>query len=147
MRVVHSFYMMTSQENNENQSEQLSGLAIARLMVDAASDRKAQDIILMDVRQISSLTDYFVICTASVERQIRAVGDGVEAALHSVGEAPYKREGTAADGWVLLDYGDVILHIFSPDQRDYYKLESLWDQATGCGARSVSCGTDREPFQ
>src|SRR5579862_4984976 len=103
----------------------LSAVETARLMVDAATDKKAQDILLLDVRKISSLTDYFVICTASVERQIRAVMEGVEEALDAVNVPPYKREGTPADGWVLLDYGDVIMHIFSPDQRAFYKLEAL----------------------
>lgn len=128
-RMVQSQDMMTSQEHNRNSQSQLSGLDTARKMVDAASDRKAQDIILLDVRKISSLADYFVICTASVERQIRSVADGVEEVLDPAGVSPYKREGTPADGWLLLDYGDVIMHIFSPAQRDYYKLEALWEHA------------------
>jgi ribosome-associated protein len=107
----------------------LSAIETARIMVDAATDRKAQDILLLDVRKISSLADYFVMCTASVDRQIRAVMEAVEEALDAVNVPPYKREGTPADGWVLLDYGDVIMHIFSPDQRGFYRLEALWDQA------------------
>jgi ribosome-associated protein len=98
-------------------------------MVDAASDKKAQDIILLDVRKVSSLADYFVICSANVDRQIRAVAEAVEEALDAVNVPPYKREGTPADGWVLLDYGDVIMHIFSTEQRDFYRLEQLWEQA------------------
>lgn len=107
----------------------LSALETARRMVDAASDKKATDIILLDVRKLSSLADYFVICSAAVERQIRAVAEGVEEALDAVNVPPYKREGTPADGWVLLDYGDVILHIFSSEQRSFYRLEQLWEQA------------------
>jgi ribosome-associated protein len=98
-------------------------------MVDAATDKKAQDIILLDVRKVSSLADYFVICSATVDRQIRAVAEAVEEALDAVNVPPYKREGTPADGWVLLDYGDVILHIFSTEQRGFYRLEQLWEQA------------------
>src|SRR5579875_291654 len=116
--------MMNSPENTSPQVQlQLSGLDTARVMVDAASDRKAQDIVLLDVRKLSSLTDYFVICTASVERQIRAVGEAVEEALDAREIFPYKREGQPSDGWVLLDYGDVIMHIFSPAQRAFYRLE------------------------
>jgi len=107
----------------------LSALDSARLMVDAATDKKAQDVVLLDVRHISSLADYFVICTAAVERQLRAVAEGIEEALDAVNVPPYKREGTPADGWVLLDYSDVIVHIFTPDQREFYRLEALYEQA------------------
>ena len=98
-------------------------------MVDAASDKKAQDIVLLDVRHISSLADYFVICSAAVERQVRAIADGVEEALDAVDVPPYKREGNPSDGWVLMDYGDVIIHIMSEEQRGFYRLEQLWEQA------------------
>jgi ribosome-associated protein len=101
----------------------------ARLMVDAAADKKAQDIVLFDVKDISSLADYFIVCSAQVERQIRAIAEGIEEALDAVDVPPYRREGTPADGWVLLDYGDVIVHIFSSEQRDYYRLEQLWENA------------------
>jgi len=107
----------------------LSALDSARLMVDAAADKKAQDIVLLDVRAFSSLADYFIVCSAPVERQIRAIAEGIEEALDAVQVPPYRREGTPADGWVLLDYGDVIVHILSTEQRDYYKLEQLWEQA------------------
>jgi len=107
----------------------VSALDSARLMVDAATDKKAQDVVLLDVRHISSLADYFVICTAAVERQLRAVAEGIEEALDAVNVPPYKREGTPADGWVLLDYSDVIVHIFTPDQREFYRLEALYEQA------------------
>jgi ribosome-associated protein len=113
----------------ESKTPVLSALETARKMVDAASDKKAQDIVLFDVRTISSLADYFVICSASVERQIRAVAEGVEEALDAVDVPPYKREGAPADGWVLLDYGDVIMHIMTADQRSFYRLEQLWEQA------------------
>jgi ribosome-associated protein len=98
-------------------------------MVDAAADKKAQDIVLFDVKDISSLADYFIVCSAQVERQIRAIAEGIEEALDAVDVPPYRREGTPADGWVLLDYGDVIVHIFSSEQRDYYRLEQLWENA------------------
>lgn len=126
--MVHFKAMMTP-EQQAALAPTLSALDTARMMVDAASDRKAQDIVLLDVRKISSLADYFVICSAAVERQIRSVAEAVEEVLDAVQVPPYKREGTPGDGWLLLDYGDVIMHIFSPDQRDFYRLEALWDQA------------------
>jgi ribosome-associated protein len=107
----------------------LTALDTARRMVDAASDKKAQDIVLLDVRKISSLADYFVICSASVERQIRAIAEAVEESLDAVDIPPYKREGSPADGWVLLDYGDVIMHVMSTEQRGFYRLDQLWEQA------------------
>jgi ribosome-associated protein len=108
---------------------EMSAIDSARLMVDAAADKKAQDIVLFDVKDISSLADYFIVCSAQVERQIRAIAEGIEDALDAVDVPPYRREGTPADGWVLLDYGDVIVHIFSSEQRDYYRLEQLWENA------------------
>ena len=122
--------MMTPEKQpTERTVSTLSALETARLMVDAASDKKAQDIILLDVRKISSLADYFVICSAAVERQIRAVAEGVEEALDAHNTPPFRREGTPDDGWVLLDYGDVIMHILNVEQRNFYKLEQLWESA------------------
>lgn len=103
-------------------------LGVAHLIVDAASDKKAQDILLLDVRGVASFADYFVICSGTSERQIRAIGDGIDEALSDRGVEPYKREGTPADGWVLLDYSDVVVHIFAPEQRNFYGLEKLWSR-------------------
>jgi ribosome-associated protein len=113
----------------ESKAPVLSSLETARKMVDVASDKKAQDVVLLDVRKISSLADYFVVCSAAVDRQVRAIAEGVEEALDAVDVPPYKREGTPADGWVLLDYGDVIMHIMTADQRAYYRLEQVWEHA------------------
>jgi ribosome-associated protein len=103
-------------------------LSVAHLIVDAASDKKAQDILLLDVRGVASFADYFVICSGTSERQIRAIADGIDEALSDHGVEPYKREGTPADGWVLLDYSDVVVHIFAPEQRNFYGLEKLWSR-------------------
>lgn len=107
----------------------LSALETARTIVDAASDKKAQDIVLLDVRTLSSLADYFVICSAPVDRQLRAIAEAVEEALDKANTPIYRREGSPTDGWLLLDYGDVIAHIMSTEQRNYYRLEQLWEQA------------------
>jgi len=103
-------------------------LDVAHMAVDAASDKKAQDILLLDVSEVAGFTDYFVICSGTSERQIRAVADGIDEALAERGVEPYKREGTPADGWVLLDYSDVVVHIFAPEQRAFYSLEKLWER-------------------
>jgi len=103
-------------------------LDVAHMAVDAASDKKALDILLLDVRDVAGFTDYFVICSGGSERQIRAIADGIDEALADRGVEPYKREGTPADGWVLLDYSDVVVHIFAPEQRSFYSLEKLWER-------------------
>ncbi len=103
-------------------------LATAHLAVDAASDKKAQDILLLDVSNVAGFTDYFVICSGSSERQIRAIIDGIEEALARRGIQAYKREGKPLDGWVLLDYSDVVIHVFAPEQRSFYGLERLWER-------------------
>ena len=103
-------------------------LTTAHFIVDAASDKKAHDILLLDVRGVASFTDYFVICSGTSERQMRAIADGIDEALSERGIEPYSREGRPADGWVLLDYSDVIVHIFAPEQRAFYGLERLWER-------------------
>ena len=84
---------------------------------------------MLDVRQVCSFVDYFVICTAEADRQIRAIYDEVEHALKKEGVSPHHHEGTVDSGWLLLDYGDVIVHIFSTFEREYYELDKLWEEA------------------
>ena len=109
---------------------ELDPLVLAHKIVDVASDRQASDIVLLDLRQLSPLTDYFVIASGSSERQLEALDrnivDEVFAALRV---RPRQREGTAVSGWVLLDYGDVVVHLFGLAEREYYRLEEWWAQA------------------
>jgi ribosome-associated protein len=106
-------------------------LGLARRVVDLASDKQASDIVLLDIRGISLIADYFVICTAGSERQASAIlkelGDRL---LDEFRRKPLHTEGKADSGWVLLDFGDVIVHVFSPEQRAFYNLEELWAAAT-----------------
>ncbi len=102
---------------------------MARRAVEAAGDKLASDIILLDTREVSSFTDYFVICSGGVERQIRAIYDEVAHALKKEGVVPHHHEGTVESGWLLLDYGDVIVHIFDRTERENYQLERLWEDA------------------
>ncbi len=85
---------------------------------------------MLDIRSVASFADYFVIASAGTTRQMDAVLDAVEKALAADKVKPMGREGNSGSGWVLLDYGDVILHLFAPEERAYYDLEGLWHTAT-----------------
>lgn len=95
----------------------------------AAEDKKAAAIRVLDIREVSSFTDYFVICTGSNARQIQAIADSVALTLKELGELPISREGYDKAEWILLDYGDFLVHVFSQTARDYYDLERLWKNA------------------
>ena len=81
---------------------------------------------LLDLHDVTSMADYFVICTASTDRQMKAVIDGIEEELRAEGVRPVHVEGENGSGWTLVDFGDVVCHVFKPTERDYYKLEELW---------------------
>lgn len=102
---------------------------IARAAVDAAANKKADDILLLDLREVTSMADYFVICSASTDRQIKAVVEGIEQELREDGVRPVHVEGAQGSGWVLVDYGDVVCHVLKPEEREYYRLEELWQGA------------------
>ena len=92
-------------------------------------DGLGEDIVLLDVREVSPFADFFVICSGNSERQLRALVDGVRATTKSeLGVLPHHVEGKPVSGWVLLDYVDVIVHIFTPELRVYYDLEGLWHE-------------------
>ena len=97
--------------------------------MDVASDKQASNIVLLDVRDICSFADYFVICAGDSERQIRTIHDDIELTLKKQGVLPHHHEGTLDSGWLLLDYGDVIMHIFGAAEREYYRLDDLWHDA------------------
>ena len=102
---------------------------LARTAVDAASDKKASDVIMLDIREVSTFADYFVICSGNNTRQIQAIAEAIDEKLREQGATLLHREGEAETGWVLLDFGDVIVHIFGPKEREYYRLERLWSAA------------------
>ncbi len=107
----------------------LEGIEIARRAVDAASDKQASNVTLLDVRGICGFADYFIICAGENQRQMRAIYDEIEKRLKEEGVRPHHREGAFDSGWLLLDYGDVIVHIFSTEEREFYKLDELWNEA------------------
>ncbi len=104
-------------------------MEVAQFIVDVAADRLAEDILLLDLRSLAPFADYFVIMSAESSRQIEALEEDLTQALKDSGVIRHRREGTPSSGWVLLDFSDVIVHIFSPEEREFYDLERLWQRA------------------
>ena len=95
----------------------------------AALDRKAGDMVVLDLTKASAFTDFFVICTATNRRQAQAIADGVQEALRKKGAKPALVEGYEKGDWILIDYFDFIVHVFLPSAREFYSLERLWGDA------------------
>ena len=104
-------------------------LDVARRIVELAEDKKAADIVLLDLTGLTTLADAFVICSGGSERQIQAIADGVIEGMRAEKIRPIGREGTAVSHWILVDFGDVVVHVFTPPERDYYSLEKRWSEA------------------
>jgi ribosome-associated protein len=97
--------------------------------VDLISDVKGENIVLLDIHDITTIADYFVICSANNDRQLKAIVDKITNELKKEKHvSPLHVEGAADDGWILVDYSSVVVHAFSPDQRDYYDLEGFWGE-------------------
>ncbi|MBI2015307.1 MAG: ribosome silencing factor [Candidatus Rokubacteria bacterium] len=101
----------------------------ARRAAGAALDKRAADLVVLDVRGISTVTDYFLVCTGRSTTHVETIADAIRDALRVDGIRPLHAEGVAASGWILLDYGDVLAHVFLEDTRAYYALERLWGDA------------------
>ena len=101
----------------------------ARIAVDTASDRLASDIVMLDIRGLSDFADYFIILTGESTRQLRDLAEAIEKALETSGAVLHHREGVPASGWILQDYGDLIVHLFGPEEREYYDVEGAWSRA------------------
>jgi ribosome-associated protein len=95
----------------------------------AAAEKKAVDIVALDLRQVASFTDYFVICSGNNARHVQAIADSVEETLKKSGRRPIHIEGYSAGEWILLDYGDFVVHVFGNQARRFYDLERLWRDA------------------
>ena len=104
-------------------------LDVARRIVELAEDKKAADIVLLDLAGLTTLADAFVICSGGSERQLEAIADGIIEGMRVEKIRPIGREGTAASHWVLVDFGFIIVHVFTPPERDYYSLEKHWSEA------------------
>jgi ribosome-associated protein len=107
----------------------MSSEELARRLATIADDKKATDLVALDVRQLVGYTDYLVICTARNERQAKAVHDEVYHQLKRDGWLPARVEGVREAEWVLMDYLDAVLHVFTPELRGRYRLETLWGEA------------------
>ena len=101
----------------------------AILAGEAASEKKAEGIVILEVGNLISITDYFVICSGNNERQVSTIVDEVFDKLKDAGHKPYRREGEKEARWVLLDYLDVVVHVFHSEEREFYELERLWKDA------------------
>ena len=110
---------------------------IAVLAVNALDSKKARDIKLLKTREVTILADYFVICTAGSTTQIKTLSDEVEKVLEENGEMPLRREGHRNGGWVLIDFGCVIVHLFLKEAREFYTLERLWGDAEDVDISSI----------
>ncbi|MDQ4149662.1 MAG: ribosome silencing factor [Actinomycetota bacterium] len=107
----------------------------ALMAATAASDKKATDIVILDMGPLIGITDYFVICSAPNTRQVKTIADEVKERLGASEIKPYRREGERENRWVLLDYLDIVVHIFHEEEREFYRIENLWQDA------------DRLPFE
>ncbi len=102
---------------------------IARRIVELVEDKQAHDIMLLDIRPQTTIADYFIICTADNDRQMRAIIDHIDEKISIEHGLNPRIEGSTDTGWVVLDYRDIVVHIFSQSQREYYRLERLWSKA------------------
>ena len=107
---------------------------LAERIAEIASDRKARDIRVLDVGSLVGYTDYFLICSGGTERQAKAIHDAIHEGLKADGVYPARIEGAREARWILMDYQDCVVHIFTPETRSFYRLEQLWGEAP---ARSV----------
>lgn len=105
------------------------GRDIALAAARAASAKQAEDVVILDVGEIIVITGYFVICSASSDRHLKTVIEEIDKAIKELGERPIRREGEGEAGWWLLDYVDVVVHVFGREEREYYDLERLWSDA------------------
>ena len=114
----------------EDERIEIDPAELGHRIVELASDKKGEDIVLLRTAEVTSMADYFVICSGRSERQVHALGQAIVDQLREEGIRPLGTEGRGSARWVLLDYGSVIVHIFSPEERDFYRLEELWSNAT-----------------
>ena len=124
--------MATDARDNGSRAAQASlseGRERALLLADIISDTPARDTIVLDIHQLSPFTDYFVITAGANERQLRAINRTIAERMAEAGVRPQRVEGAPSSGWIVLDFGDVLVHIFSEELREFYRLEDLWSEA------------------
>jgi ribosome-associated protein len=119
-----------SQRESLNERPGMTPETILSAVAELASDRKAEEIVTLDLRAIGGFADYFLICTGRSDRQCRAIHDGIHLGMKTDhGMMPARVEGVSEGHWILMDYLDVVVHVFTPDTRERYRLEQLWGEA------------------
>lgn len=107
----------------------MESLELARLCHEAVMEKKAEEVVLLDMRGVSSFCDFFLICTGTADPHLKAIASNVEMKVKEHGRMPRGRDGVYASHWVIVDYGDVVVHVFRADVRHHYALERLWGDA------------------
>ncbi|MDD8019226.1 MAG: ribosome silencing factor [Bacteroidota bacterium] len=107
----------------------MTSKTLAKNIADGALSKKAHDVAIMDLKKLTTMTDYFVVCSVDSDTQARAVADAIKHTTMEKGEVPVRKEGYSDGKWVLLDYVDVVVHVFHKDVRPFYNLEKLWGDA------------------
>ena len=106
----------------------LETLEIAREIVNQLEEKKGENLVLIDIKHLAVFSDYFIICNGTRDRMLNALANTVVEYFHTQYHRSARKEGEPREGWVLIDAGEIIVHLFSPEQRNYYKLEDLWSQ-------------------
>jgi ribosome-associated protein len=109
-------------------TNEIQPIDLARSIVSTLEDKKGEDILLMDITNVASFADYFIFANGTSDRMLDSLGDALLEAVKKDFGINASKEGEPVDGWIVVDLGDVVVHLFSPEQRDYYDLEKLWDR-------------------
>jgi ribosome-associated protein len=118
---------------------------LLKVIIQSIHDKKGEHVVSIDLRKVSeAVSDFFIVCEAPSTVQVRAIADWIEMQVkEECGEYPYKREGTGVSQWVLVDYVNVVVHIFLSETRKFYKLEEMWND--GISQEEIEAGTEKEP--
>jgi ribosome-associated protein len=122
---------------HDHDATQLTPEEMVAAIADLAADRKALDIVQLDLRGMIGYADYFLICSGRTDRQTRAIHDAIHEGMKARGLLPRRVEGLSESRWILMDYLDVVVHVFTPETREYYRLEQLWGEAPSLAVEAV----------
>ena len=129
--------MTEAKPMHHDNASQLTPEEMVAAIADLAADRKALEIVQLDLRGMIGYADYFLICSGRTDRQTRAIHDAVHEGLKGRGVLPRRVEGLSEARWILMDYLDVVVHVFTPETREYYRLEQLWGEAPSLAVEAV----------
>jgi ribosome-associated protein len=115
--------------SNDEQEDDIEAADLARQIAAIASDELATEILVLDIQQLSTISDYFVIASADNVRQLRAMAETIESQLREADVRAFRREGVAESGWIVIDYDGVLVHLLTDEQRAFYRLEDVWSDA------------------